>query len=134
MSVPILSQLKKAVQKNKAYFTQKNAELAETTAAALTEMQENKQSAPISGSATILASEWNDDDNGAYSYYYDVVIAGVTDKDYPAVTVALESLEAARSCGFCPHCESLAGKLRLRAANAPTTNIQLEYWIEKGRE
>lgn len=134
MSVPILTQLKKVVQRNKAYFTQKNAELAETTAAALTEMQANKQSAPLCGSATIPAFGWNSDGAAPYSYYYDIAVVGVTDKDYPTVTIALGSLEAARSCGLCPNCESLEGKVRLRAANLPTSAIQLNYWIEKGKD
>lgn len=134
MSVPILTQLKKVVQRNKAYFTQKNAELAETTAAALTEMQANKQSAPLHGSTTISVSGWNNDGATNYPYYYDIAITGVTAQDYATITPAPTSLETAQTCGLCSICESLENKIRVWAASVPTSDIQIEYWIEKGKE
>jgi len=134
MSIPLLSHLKKAVQKNKAYAAQKDAELAETTVAALTELSENKQSLPLHGTTTIPISGWLNDNTAKYPYYYDIAITGVTARDCAAVAVVPSSLEIAKACGLCPVSESMAGKVRLRAINVPTAAIQAEYWIEKGKD
>jgi|GEM_PF-3800298 len=134
MSIPLLTQLKKAAQKNKAYTARKNAKLAETMVAALTELQENTQPAPLRGAVTIPVSEWNSDAAATYPYYYDIAILGVTALDYAAVTIAPDGLETAKTCGLCSSCESMAGKIRLRTTIIPTAAIRAEYWIKKGKE
>lgn len=131
---PELSQLKTSVLQSKKYTAREIAELAETTVAALTELQENTQPAPLHGTATLPVSGWNHDNTAGYPYYYDIAIPGVTDRDFAAINFAPSSLEIARACGLCSVNESMAGKVRLRAITVPTAAIQAEYWIQKGKD
>ncbi len=108
------------------------SELSGLVTAALEEMDAGKQDKPDAGTAVIPASGWSGDSTAGYPNYYDIPAAGVTASDRAEVTVVPESMAAASACGLCPVNESLAGKIRVRAASVPAAQISIEYRVEKG--
>lgn len=105
------------------------ATLAELTEGSLAGKQD-KQSAV---SCTIPAAGWAEDTTSGYPYYCDLPVPGVTARDRAELTLAASSLSAAVECGLCQTCETLEGKIRLRAAAAPAADLAAEYWIEQGK-
>lgn len=100
---------------------------------ALAAMDNDKLDKPNAVAVNIPASGWGSDTSiAAYPKYYDLAVAGITAKDRASVYIAPTSIETAKSCGICPTCETLAGKIRIRAAQVPSADISAEYWIEKG--
>lgn len=93
-----------------------------------------KQDKPKATACTIPATGWASDETSGYPKYYDMPATGVTAKDRVEITLAPAGLSMAVECGLCPTCESLAGKVRLRAASVPSAAIAAEYWIEQGKE
>ncbi len=87
---------------------------------------------PLSGSITIPTTSWNSDSTATYPKYYDVAITGVTASDRASVDIASAAWSTAIACGLCPITETLAGKIRIRAATVPTAAMSANYWIEKG--
>ena len=61
-------------------------------------------------------------------FYCDIPIAGLLATDIVDVTVLPEFYDVAGAVGFIAT-ESLEGKLRLRAAKAPTEKISAQYHI-----
>ncbi len=82
---------------------------------------------------TILSTGWKQDSSD-YPFYYDIPAEDVTQKDRADVTLAISSLAAASRCGLCPTCETLAGRIRLRAMAVPETALGAEYKIDCGKE
>lgn len=87
---------------------------------------------PLSGSVTIPATGWGSDSTATYPKYYDIAVTGVTASDRASVDIAPASMSTAVACGFCPATETLAGKIRIRAASVPAAALTANYWIEKG--
>lgn len=101
--------------------------------AALSEMDSEKLDKTNEVSVSISASDWKSDTSvGDYPYYYDLAVTGLTAKDKASVIIAPTSVKTAVSCGICPTCESLAGKIRIRSEKAPSAAVAVRYWIEKG--
>lgn len=69
-----------------------------------------------------------------FPVYYDLPVAGVTAKDRATISLAPSAGEAAMACGICTTSETLAGKIRIRAATLPTQSMEAEYWIHTGKE
>ncbi len=84
-------------------------------------------------SITIPITGWSSDSTAGYPNYCDITVAGLTVKDRADLVIAPESLPVAKACCMCSATETLAGKIRLRAASIPTAAIAAEYWIEKGQ-
>ncbi len=84
------------------------------------------------GSLTIPTSGWGSDSTATYPKYYDIAVSGVTVNDRANVDLAPVSAGTATACGLCPACETLAGKVRIRAVSIPTASMTANYWIEKG--
>lgn len=93
-----------------------------------------KQDKPQATSCTIPTTGWASDETAGYPNYYDLPVTGVTATDRVEITLAPAGINTAVQCGLCPTCESLAGKIRLRAASVPSAAIAAEYWIEQGKE
>lgn len=91
-----------------------------------------KQSKPLTGSVTIPITGWGSDSTADYPKYYDIAVTGVTASDRASVDIGSASLVAAVACGMFQTCETLAGKIRLRAAGVPAAALTANYWIEKG--
>ena len=87
---------------------------------------------PLSGSITIPKTGWSSDSTATYSKYYDVAVTGVTASDRAHVDIAAAAWAAAIACGLCPVTETLAGKIRIRAASVPAATISANYFVEKG--
>lgn len=93
-----------------------------------------KQDKPKATSCTIPKTGWESDATSGYPKYYDMPVTGVTAKDRVEITLAPAGLSTAVKCGLCPTCETLEGKVRLRATSVPEAAIAAEYWIEQGKE
>lgn len=101
---------------------------------ALGELESGKLDKTNEATASIPVSNWKTDSSvAAYPKYYELTVTGVTAKDRADLIIAPASVPAAVACGLCPTCETLAGKIRVRAAQVPTTAISVRYWIEKGK-
>lgn len=86
-------------------------------------------------SITIPTSGWtNDTSVTAYPYKYEISVSSITAKDLVTINIAPGSQAAATACRLCPTNETIAGKIRIRAAKIPSSSISAEYWIEKGKE
>lgn len=120
-----LSQLRAVSQKSK----DRAAQVADTAAAALDEMDGVKADKTEFVSFSIPATGWKTDSSvPGYTNYIDIAISGLTAADYVAVDVAPASSTVARAANFVAT-ESRAGILRLRAASVPTATISAQYHI-----
>lgn len=120
-----LSQLRAVSQKSK----DRAAQVADTAAAALDEMDEVKADKTEFVSFSIPATGWKTDSSvPGYTNYIDIAISGLTAADYVAVDVAPASSAVARAANFVAT-ESRVGILRLRAASVPTATISAQYHI-----
>lgn len=120
-----LSQLRAVSQKSK----DRAAQVADTAAAALDEMDGVKADKTEFVSFSIPATGWKTDSSvPGYTNYIDIAISGLTAADYVAVDVAPSSSAVARAANFVAT-ESRAGILRLRAASVPTATISAQYHI-----
>lgn len=120
-----LSQLRAVSQKSK----DRAAQVADTAAAALDEMDGVKADKTEFVSFSIPATGWKTDSSvPGYTNYIDIEISGLTAADYVAVDVAPASSVVARAANFVAT-ESRAGILRLRAASVPTAAISAQYHI-----
>ena len=109
--------------------------MAQVTRAAVQDiaaLDGRKQDKATAGSVTIPATGWGSDSTAGYPKYYDLAVSGVTASDRAELTLAPAALSTATACGLCPTCETLAGKVRLRAASVPAVAMAANYWIEKG--
>ena len=83
---------------------------------------------------TILTNGWiNDTSVAAYPYKYEISVPSITAQDFVTINIAPGSQKTAAACGLCPTNETVAGKIRIRAAKIPAASISAEYWIEKGK-
>ena len=120
-----LSQLRAVSKKSK----DRAAQVADTAAAALDEMDGVKADKTEFVSFSIPATGWKTDSSvPGYTNYIDIAISGLTAADYVAVDVAPASSVVARAANFVAT-ESRAGILRLRAASVPTAAISAQYHI-----
>ena len=97
-------------------------DLSEATANGFEETDDilhEKQDVTAAVSFTIPVDGWGEDDSSPGYFYCDIPIAGLLATDIVDVTGAV---------GFIAT-ESLEGKLRLRAAKAPTEKISAQYHI-----
>lgn len=106
------------------------ADFSESTAVSVAK----KQDKPQATSCTIPTTGWASDETAGYPNYYDLPVTGLTAKDWVEITLAPAGVSTAVQCGLCQTCESLAGKVRLRATSVPSAAIAAEYWIEQGKE
>lgn len=101
---------------------------------ALSEMDSEKLDKTNGVAATIPASGWASDTSiGDYPNYYDLAVTGVTASDRASVIISPTSIKTAISCGLCPTCETIEGKIRIRSVEIPSAAISVQYWIEKGK-
>lgn len=120
-----LSQLRAVSQKSK----DRAAQVADTAAAALDEMDGVKADKTEFVSFSIPATGWKTDSSvPGYTNYIDIAISGLTAADYVAVDVVPASSAVARAANFVAT-EIRAGILRLRAASVPTAAISAQYHI-----
>ena len=129
-----LSQLRAVSQKSK----DRAAQVADTAAAALDEMDEVKADKTEFVSFSIPATGWKTDSSvtgwksdssvPGYTKYIDIKVDGLTAADSVVVDVVPASSAVARAANFVAT-ESRAGILRLRAASVPTAAISAQYHI-----
>lgn len=130
----VFEHLRACAEAAKTYVSGLVGELAQTTVGAVEELESTKADKPSSIPVTIPTSGWGSDTSAGYPKYFDIAVTGVTVKDRAEITIAPESLDTAKACGLCPTNQTLAGKIRVRAAEVPTSAIKVEYWLENGKE
>lgn len=120
-----LSQLRAVSQTSK----DRAAQVADTAAAALDEMDEVKADKTEFVSFSIPATGWKTDSSvPGYTNYIDIKVDGLTAADSVGVDVDPSSSAVARAADF-TSTESMAGVLRLRAASVPSAAISAQYHI-----
>ena len=133
--IPILPQLKKALEAAKKFYSESLSELAQTAADAIEEVEALKTDKRNAVSITIPTSGWVSDTSvSAYPYRYEISVSSITAKDFVIINISPSSQATATACRLCPTNETVAGKIRIRAAKAPASSIAAEYWIEKAKE
>lgn len=132
--ITLLGHLKTGLAAAKAFTGEQLAELTNTVLEAFLEMDGNKADKPVFTAITIPKTGWSSDSDKAYPHFYDIPAAGVTTNDRADISILPASLTEAAACGLCPASETLAGKIRVRAAAVPAAAISAQYSIEKGKE
>ena len=133
MSVSTLAQERTSFLRSKAYTLSKIAELATAVAGAITDIY------PSGGSATINSANWHTDNTADYPAYYDIAVSGVVATDRADVFFNGAELTKAENIGVSSTTETGVteqeqGYIRIRAAEVPTTNITVTYWITHKEE
>ena len=106
--------------------------MAQTVSNLLEEVDKVKADKPEYIDIIIPATGWQTDSAvTGYTHYLDIPISNLTENDEVAVTVVPASKAVADAARFTAT-ESLAGVLRLRAANVPSAAITAQYHISAG--
>ena len=127
MGLTLTSQIKTVLQRVKTYSVGHIAELAQTVSNLLEEVDKVKADKPEYIDIIIPATGWQTDSTvTGYTHYLDIPISNLTENDEVAVTVVPASKAVADAARFTTT-ESLAGVLRLRAANVPSAAITAQY-------
>ena len=127
MGLTLTSQIKTVLQRVKTYSVGHIAELAQTVSNLLEEVDKVKADKPEYIDIIIPATGWQTDSTvTGYTHYLDIPISSLTENDEVAVTVVPASKAVADAARFTAT-ESLAGVLRLRAANVPSAAITAQY-------
>lgn len=129
MALITLDHIKTIALRAKAYTSSHLSELASMMADSLEEVDTVKADKPEYIDITIPATGWQTDSTvPGYTHYLDIPISNLTENDEVAVTVVPASKAVADAARFTAT-ESLAGVLRLRAANVPSAAITAQYHI-----
>lgn len=127
MGLTLTSQIKTVLQRVKTYSVGHIAELAQTVSNLLEEVDKVKADKPEYIDFTIPATGWKTDNTvPGYTHYLDIQVKDLTANDKVDVCVAPASKAVADAARFTAT-ESLAGVLRLRAANVPSAAITAQY-------
>lgn len=127
MGLTLTSQIKTVLQRVKTYSVGHIAELAQTVSNLLEEVDKVKADKPEYIDIIIPATGWQTDSTvTGYTHYLDIPISNLTENDEVAVIVVPASKAVADAARFTAT-ESLAGVLRLRAANVPSAAITAQY-------
>lgn len=93
-------------------------------------LNDEKAAKVATASLTIPATGWGTDSSvTGYTAYVDVAVSGLTANDVVVVMIAAKSASVADTACLCGACESLAGKLRIRAKHTPTAALSAVYYI-----
>lgn len=123
----LLRHMKSMGEKAKQYAGGHVAALAQAVADAMEEMDTAKADKPQYIDFTIPTTGWKTDNTvPGYTHYLDIPVEGLTADDKVDVRVAPASKAVADAARFTTT-ESLAGVLRLRAANVPSAAITAQY-------
>ena len=128
-----LRHLKEGFERVKTYATNLVSKSINAVSQRLDQLATAKADKAVTAAVTILSNSWQTDDASEWPYFYDIAIAGVTDKHRGDVIIAPESMRAAVDCGLCPTSESRAGEIRIRAKTIPQSNITAVCWAEEGK-
>ncbi len=123
----LLRHMKSMCEKAKQYAGGHVAALAKAVTESIEEMDTVKADKPEYIDITIPATGWKTDNTvPGYTHYLDIQVKGLTADDKVDVRVAPASKAVADAARFTTT-ESLAGVLRLRAANVPSAAITAQY-------
>ena len=127
MGLTLTSQIKTVLQRVKTYSVGHIAELAQTVSNLLEEVDKVKADKPQYIDFAVPTTGWKTDNTvPGYTHYLDIPVEGLTADDKVDVRVAPASKAVADAARFTTT-ESLAGVLRLRAANVPSAAITAQY-------
>lgn len=111
------------------FFSQ---QVAAAALKALQELDAEKMNRVEPLAVTISASSWIESDNVNFHYYCDIAAQEVTTNDFAIVMI--DPGNTIQDSGFYSFCETSSGVVRVRAAEAPTTNLSATIWILKGAQ
>ena len=132
MGLTLTSQIKTVLQRVKTYSVGHIAELAQTVSNLLEEVDKVKADKPQYIDFAVPTTGWKTDNTvPGYTHYLDIPVEDLTADDKVDVRVAPASKAVADAARFTTT-ESLAGVLRLRAANVPSAAITAQYHISAG--
>lgn len=135
MKYPALAQLKTAYKDTLQFALEQVVKFSKAALDAIKEVEAAKSDKRNAVSVTIPTSGWTSDTSvSAYPYKYEISVSSITAKDLVIINISPGSQATAIACGLCPTNETVAGKIRIRAVKTPSTSMQAEYWIEKGKE
>ena len=101
--IPILPQLKKALEAAKKFYSESLSELAQTAADAIEEVEALKTDKRNAVSITIPTSGWVSDTSvSAYPYRYEISVSSITAKDFVIINISPSSQATATACRLCP--------------------------------
>ena len=127
MGLTLTSQIKTVLQRVKTYSVGHIAELAQTVSNLLEEVDKVKADKPEYIDFAVPTTGWKTDNTvPGYTHYLDIPVEDLTADDKVDVRVAPVSKAVADAARFTTT-ESLAGVLRLRAANVPSAAITAQY-------
>lgn len=132
--ITVIDHLRSLAQEAKNFANGLVSSLATATTEAIEELADVKADKPGATALTIPVSGWSSDSDTNWPKYYDIAVEGVTAADRAEITLAPGGMSTAKACGLCPTCETLTGKIRVRATSVPAAAIAAEYWIENGKE
>lgn len=93
-------------------------------------LNDEKAAKVATATLTIPNTGWGTDSSvTGYTAYVDVTVSGLTASDVVVVMIAAKSASVADAACLCGACESLAGKLRIRAKHTPTAALSAVYYI-----
>lgn len=125
-----LNHLKSGLLKAKG----ETAKIAIAAVEALEEMDAEKADKPKTVSITLPASGWASGSGFVrWPYYYDIDDESITEADTANIRPLPDSAGVAATCGLGAY-ETSARKLRLLSRIAPKADINVEYYIVKGKE
>ena len=80
---------------------------------------------------TLSSSDWQTDSSGNadFPYYLDVTDSAINSSDLVTCLIDEASAAACETCGLYARVQSFDGKIRFRAAQAPSSNITGKYWV-----
>lgn len=127
--------LRLVAQSAKDYADQVFGALVTSISEAMEEMESAKADKPTTVAISIPTTGWaTNAEFTHHSQYYDILVTGITSIDVAMINIAPDSSNVATDCGLYNICETLSGKIRIRANSVPTEAISGEYWILDGRE
>lgn len=121
-----LAQLKESLVK----ANRKIAEILGAVSDAISEVNDAKADKVDVKTLTVPNTGWGTDSTvTGYTAYVDVTVSGLTANDVVVVMIAAKSGSVADAACLCGACESMAGKLRIRAKHTPTAALSAVYYI-----
>ena len=124
--------LKTCAELAKEFATTIVSQLAQSTVDAIEEIDSIKADKAKATTITIAStsSAWKDDDTSSYPIYYDISDDLVSESTRCMVLINPSDMDSAAKCGMCQTCETLDGIIRIRAMQIPSTEIEIEYWLD----
>lgn len=91
---------------------------------------------PTPTAFTLAANAWmeNSSETSEFVYYADIEVSGLTANDYAEINFTRTSQSVIANADLCLSGDTMSGKIRIYAKNAPSASINGEYVVIKGAD